>query len=94
MSGDWSLIFRGFAVAAIGATATILYIIALSAAFVGRFVIAGAAVAAGVILAITFLRLIGRYLDAIDRRDASESLLMKPQGDGPATVRARSGESP
>lgn len=94
MSGDWSLIFRGFFVAVIGATSTILYIVAISAAFVGRFALAGAGVAAGVVLAIAFLRLIGGYLDAVDQREARESLQMKPPDDVVAAKPARAGESP
>ena len=89
MNGDWSLIFRGFFVAGIGATSTILYIIAISAAFVGRFTVAGAAIAAGVVLAIAFLRLIGGYLDAIDLHVARETSQMKSQAPEPSLSSSR-----
>ena len=91
MNGDWSLIFRGFFVAGIGATSTILYIMAISAAFVGRFALAGAAVAMSVVLAIAFLRLIGGYLDAIDLRMEKNTSRMKSQG--PQSSLSSSGES-
>ena len=78
MNGDWSLIFRGFFVAALGTTSTILYIVAISAAFVGKFASAGAAAVGGVALAVAFLRLVGSYLDAIDRRAAREAARLAP----------------
>lgn len=91
MNGDWSLILRGFFVAGIGATSTILYIIAISAAFVGRFSLAGIAIAAGIVLAIAFLRLIGGYLDAIDLRMGRDTSQTESQGPEPSL--SRSGES-
>lgn len=92
MNGDWSLIFRGFFVAIIGASSTILYIVSISGAFVGRFALAGAAGAAGVGLAVTFLRLIGGYLDAIDQREAREAAQMKPHGEITGASLQSSGE--
>ena len=80
MNGDWTLIIRGFFVAGTGTTSTILYIVALSAAFVGKFVLAGAAATGGVVLAIVFLRLVGSYLDAIDRRAAREAAQLGSPG--------------
>lgn len=78
MNGDWSLIGRGFIIASVGAASTILYIVAISAAYVGRFSISAAAAASGAVLGVAFLRAIGPYLDAIDRRESAESSQMKP----------------
>ena len=79
MNGDWSLIVRGFLIASAGAASTILYIVAISAAYVGRFSISAASAATGAVLGVAFLRGIGPYLDAIDRRESAESSQMKPQ---------------
>jgi hypothetical protein len=79
MNGDWSLIGRGFLVASVGAASTILYIVAISAAYVGRFSISAASAATGAVLGVAFLRAISPYLDAIDRRESAESSQMKPQ---------------
>ena len=79
MNGDWSLIGRGFLIVSVGAASTILYIVAISAAYVGRFSISAASAATGVVLGVAFLRAIGPYLDAIDRRESEESTQMKPQ---------------
>lgn len=79
MNGDWSLIGRGFLIASVGAASTILYIVAVSAAYVGRFSISAASAAMGAVLGVAFLRAIGPYLDAIDRRESAESSQMKPQ---------------
>lgn len=78
MNGDWTLVMRGFFLAGIGAVSTILYIVALSAAFVGRFALSAIATTGCIVLAFGFIRSIGKYLDAIDRREATESSLMKP----------------
>ena len=80
MSGDWALIVRGFFIASIGAASTILYIVAISAAYVGRFSRSAASAAVGVALGVAFLRSIGAYLDAIDQRERTESSKMRPQG--------------
>jgi hypothetical protein len=93
VSGDWSLIFRGFFVAGIGTASTILYIVAVSAAFVGRFAIASVAVVLGVFMAVTFLRLIGGYLDAIDLREANETAHMQPHGESSEAGRTSPAES-
>ena len=79
MNGDWTLIIRGFFLAGIGAASTILYIVAVSAAYVGKFTLSAIGVAAGGICAFVFLRSIGAYLDAIDQREERESARMKTQ---------------
>jgi hypothetical protein len=79
MSGDWALIIRGFVIASVGTASTILYIVAISAAYVGRFSISAASAATGAVLGVAFLRAMGPYLDAIDRREIAESSQMKPQ---------------
>ena len=85
MSNDWTLVFRGFAVAGIGACATILYIVGISAAYIGRFTLSIAAMVVGAVLAFAFLRLIGSYLDAIDQREAAETSQMKPRVEATGT---------
>jgi hypothetical protein len=68
MSSEWGLIVRGFAIAALGAIASMLYIVGLSAIFVGRFSLAVALLAIAVLGAIAFRRLVGSYLDVLDER--------------------------
>jgi len=77
MSGDWALIIRGFAIAGTGAASTILFIVALSAAYVGRFSISAVSAATGVALGFTFLCAIGSFLHAIDRRERTEASHMR-----------------
>ena len=72
MSHEWGLIARGFAIAGLGASASMLYIIGLSAIFVGRFAVAAAALAAAVAGAVAFRRLVGGYLDILDQRVGAE----------------------
>ena len=78
MNGDWTLVMRGFVLAGMGAVSTILYIVALSAAYIGRFALSAIATAGCILLAFGFVKLIGRYLDAIDQREATESSQWKP----------------
>lgn len=78
MSGDWALIIRGFVIAGTGAVSTILFIVALSAAYVGRFSISVASAATGAVLGVAFLRAIGSFLNAIDRRERIEASQMRP----------------
>jgi hypothetical protein len=92
MSSDWRLVFRGFAVAGIGACATILYIVGLSAAYIGKFTLSIAAMAIGAVLAFAFLRLIGPYLDAIDQREAAETTQMKPRVEAAGAMETGSAE--
>jgi hypothetical protein len=68
MSQGWGLIVRGFAIATLGASASMLYIVGLSAIFVGRFPLAATTLAFSVAGAVGFYRLIGRYLDVLDQR--------------------------
>jgi chromosome condensin MukBEF MukE localization factor len=92
MSSDWALVFRGFAVAAMGACSTILYIVGISAAYIGRFTLSIVAMVIGAVLAFGFLRLIGSYLDAIDQREAAETLQMKPRVGAADTMETGSAE--
>ena len=78
MSGDWTLIIRGFLIAGTGAVSTILFIVALSAAYVGRFSISAASAATGAVLGVTFLCAVGSFLNAIDRREGIEASQMRP----------------
>lgn len=68
MSHEWGLIGRGFAIAILGAGASILYIVGLSAIFVGRFPLAATTLALSVVGAVGFYRFVGSYLDVLDRR--------------------------
>jgi hypothetical protein len=68
MTADWKLIWTGFAIAGTGAAATMLYIVGASAAYVGRFATSGLALVAACVLALTFRRYLGRYLDALAAR--------------------------
>lgn len=79
MSEDWTLVFRGLFIASVGAVSTILYVISISAAYVGRFSLSVFMIAIGSILAWGFLRMIGAYLDGIDRREAAEAAAMNPE---------------
>lgn len=93
MSGDWALVFRGFAVAGIGACATILYIVGISAAYIGRFTLSIAAIAIGAVFAFAFLRLIGPYLDAIDQRETAETSQMKARVGAAGAMETSSAET-
>ena len=92
MSSDWTLVFRGFAVAGIGACATILYIVGVSAAYIGRYALSIAAMVIGAVLAFAFLRLIGSYLDAIDQREAAETSQMKQRVEATVAMEPCSAE--
>jgi hypothetical protein len=76
MRGGWGLIVRGFAIACLGASASMLYIVGLSAGYVGRFSLAAIALILGALGAFGFYRLIGSYLDALDQRERSEISVM------------------
>lgn len=78
MSSDWTLVFRGFAVAGMGACGPFfVHIISRSAAYIGRYALSIAAMVIGAVLAFAFLRLIGfLYLDAINQREAAETSQM------------------
>jgi hypothetical protein len=83
MNSDWTLIVRGFTIATLGAVASMLYIVGVSAAYVGRSGVSGATLAAAVLLALLFHRTLSPYLDALDRRtsegDASDADLTQPE---------------
>ena len=76
MSHEWGLIARGFAVACLGASASMLYIVGLSAIFVGRFSLAATALAIAVVGAVGFHRFVGSYLDVLDQRVGDERSAM------------------
>jgi hypothetical protein len=82
MSDDWKLIARGFVVAGIGAWATIFYIISVSAAFIGRYTTATLAMVTAGLLSYAFLRLVTKYLDAIDDRQTRGAQPSNPAVDG------------
>ena len=89
MSHDWRLIFQGFAVAALGAGASMFYILGLSAIFVGRFPLAATTLAIAIAGAVGFHRLVGRYLDTLDQRLEDE--LGASNNRGAAQGRSESG---
>lgn len=66
MSGGWSLIVRGFAIAALGAGATAFYIVGASWLYIGRAIPGGVALAGALLGGIAFKRLLGPYLDLLD----------------------------
>ncbi len=68
MNDEWALIAKGFIVAGLGAAASMLYIVALSAAYVGRYQLGVVMTIAGIVLAWQFKRLLAPYLDALDER--------------------------
>jgi len=68
MSSDWGMIARGFVVASLGAGASMLYIVSLSALFVGRYTLAIWTMAAALVMAVLFQQFLTPYLNALDRR--------------------------
>jgi hypothetical protein len=68
MTSDWKLIAAGFAIAAAGAVAAMLYIVGLSALYIGRYAAGSAALGGACILSLIFRRYLGHYLDALDAR--------------------------
>jgi membrane protein implicated in regulation of membrane protease activity len=68
MNNEWRLIVRGLFVAGLGAAASMLYIVGLSAAYVGRLTITAATLAAAAATAVLFRRFVRNYLDALDQR--------------------------
>jgi hypothetical protein len=82
MSGDWRLIVRGFGVAAAGAAALMLYIVAASAGFVGSYATATVSIVAACLLATLFLRSLTPFLDSLDQRN-----LQLPVGDDPGDAK-------
>jgi hypothetical protein len=69
VSGDWKLIYRGFAISAAGAGALMFFIVALSAAYVAKCAVAGVSIVVAGCLALIFRSRIRRYLNALDQRD-------------------------
>jgi membrane protein implicated in regulation of membrane protease activity len=67
---DWALIAIGFVVATLGAAASMLYIVALSAAYVGKFGLAAGLLMFALVLALAFRRTLGPYLDRLDQRNS------------------------
>ncbi|MCC6494407.1 MAG: hypothetical protein IT424_15460 [Pirellulales bacterium] len=68
MQRQWGLIANGFVVAGLGAAASMLYIVSLSAAYVGRYALAAGAIAAGLAGAWLFRILLPPYLDQLEAR--------------------------
>ena len=68
MTSDWKLIGLGFAIAGIGAVATMLYIVGISGLYIGRYTVGVIALGCGGVLAIIFFRYLGRFLDTLDLR--------------------------
>jgi hypothetical protein len=68
VTSDWKLIGSGFAIAGLGAGATMLYIVGVSGVYIGRYAAGAGALAAASLLALAFHRLLGRYLDTLDSR--------------------------
>ena len=68
MTSDWKLIGGGFAIAGLGASATMLYIVGVSGVYIGRYAAGAAALGAACLLALVFRRYLGRYLDTLDAR--------------------------
>jgi hypothetical protein len=66
MTSDWKLIVVGFAIAGIGAIATMLYIVGLSALYIGRYTAGWTALGAACVLSLICRRYLGHYLDALD----------------------------
>jgi hypothetical protein len=73
MTGEWKLIVRGFVVAALGAAALMLFIVALSAAYVGKFTISAVSILLACCLAFAFRSCLGPFLDVLDHREAEFS---------------------
>jgi hypothetical protein len=74
MNEEWALIAKGFIVAGLGAAASMLYIVALSAVYVGRYPLAVVLTVAAVTLAWFFKRLLAPYMDLLDARTSSAAL--------------------
>jgi hypothetical protein len=68
MTSDWKLIAAGFVVAGTGAVATMLFIVGLSAAYIGRYAAGAVALGGAGVLALLFHRMLGHYLDTLDAR--------------------------
>jgi membrane protein implicated in regulation of membrane protease activity len=68
MRSDWGLIARGLMIASLGAGASMLYIVGLSAFYVGRYTLAIWTLAGALMTAVLFHRLLTPYLDSLDRR--------------------------
>ena len=70
MSGEWRPVAVGFAIAALGAGATALYIVGVSWLYVGRSSAGGSSLVGASLGAIAFRRFLGPYLDVLDARAA------------------------
>ena len=70
MNGEWKMIGQGFIVAVMGATASMLFIVAVSAAYMGKFAIGVASIIVASCLAVGFRSCLRPFLDALDRREA------------------------
>lgn len=71
---EWAFITRGFIVASMGAGASILYIVAISAAYVGRFGLAGSTIAIAILLAVMFRSALDPYLESLDKRNVDRPI--------------------
>ena len=68
MKSEWKLIAVGFGIAGIGSVSAMLYIVGLSALYIGRFAVGAAALIAACVAAFLFRRYLGSYLDTLDAR--------------------------
>ena len=68
MTSDWRLIGGGFLIAALGSVATMLYIVGLSAIYVGRYPAGVIALSGACVLALIFRFYLVRFLDTLDAR--------------------------
>jgi membrane protein implicated in regulation of membrane protease activity len=84
VNDEWALIAKGFIVAGLGAAASMLYIVALSAAYVGRYPLAFVMTIAGIVLAWLFKRLLAPYLDALDERTSAAVLSEDGKNQSPS----------
>jgi hypothetical protein len=74
MSGEWKMVFRGFAIAATGAAGLMLFIVALSAAYVAKFTVAAVSIVVAGCLLAAFRSRIEHYLNALDQREMELSV--------------------
>ena len=68
MTSDWKLIGAGVVIACVGAGATMLFIVGVSALYIGRYAACLIALGGACVLALLFNRLLGHYLDTLDAR--------------------------
>jgi hypothetical protein len=84
MSNDFRFIAKGLLVASLGAVASSLYILAISAGYVARYGVLGWMLVSATIIACLFRKLLLLYLDELEHRACADHSIEGNSHEAPA----------